>query len=278
MSHLNIILNNSGYYQKFNYPAGETQVRLTDEGLEAVRRAAQNVSIRADIRNAEDLMSLALLVDAVAAVSGWMPAILIPYLPYSRADRRFTPGDCLGLEIFSRVLDSMDAESITTWDIHNPVAAQRTCPGIVDVSAIPAITSVIGEIARNTGKITVLYPDKGAADRYVLPAEIACNTVSIKVTVLKCEKKRDAESGKFLGFTVPEDFPSGPVLIVDDICDGGGTFVGIADAIAHHGLDLNLYVTHGIFSKGTAMLFSRFSRIFSTDSFPVPEGVQKVNI
>lgn len=126
--------------------------------------------------------------------------------------------------------------------------------------------------------MTVLYPDKGAADRYVLPAEIACNTASIKVTVLKCEKKRDQATGKFLGFTVPEEFPGGPVLIVDDICDGGGTFTGIADAIAHHGLDLNLYVTHGIFSKGTEELFKRFSRIFSTNSFSIPEGVQKVSI
>lgn len=53
---------------------------------------------------------------------------------------------------------------------------------------------------------------------------------------------------------------------VSDICDGGGTFIGIADAMKDYGLSLGLYVTHGIFSKGFSDLSARFPMIYSSNS------------
>lgn len=271
---MNIALGDSGYYERFTYPAGETQVRLTETGVAEVS-TADTINITARIRSGDDIMALALLRDAIRDVTLAPVHLTLPYLPYSRADRRFTRGDCAGLLTFGDQIDSIGFSTVTTWDAHNPMAASGCISGFKDLGAIPTVIGVIGKVSKN-GVITVLYPDKGAADRYVLPPEIACNTASIKVTVLKCEKQRDPATGKFLGFTVPEVFPAGPVLIVDDICDGGGTFLGIADAIAHHNLDLSLYVTHGIFSKGVGELLKRFTEIFSTDSFPARDGVSLV--
>lgn len=58
------------------------------------------------------------------------------------------------------------------------------------------------------------------------------------------------------------------ILIVDDICDGGATFLKIAKELPN--TNLYLYVTHGIFSKGLGDLSRYFIKIFSTDSFPSP--------
>jgi phosphoribosylpyrophosphate synthetase len=72
------------------------------------------------------------------------------------------------------------------------------------------------------------------------------------------------------------------VLIVDDICDGGGTFLGISDALGSRlrslgdvGGDyiLGLYVTHGIFSKGFCDLIEKFDHVYTTDSFNRKEAV-----
>ena len=51
--------------------------------------------------------------------------------------------------------------------------------------------------------------------------------------------------------------------MVDDICDGGGTFLGLADALAACGAGpLTLAVTHGLFTRGRGDLAKVFDRIF----------------
>ena len=90
------------------------------------------------------------------------------------------------------------------------------------------------------------------------------------VPVYTAGKTRDFESGKLTGFHMEDDLPTtGRFLIVDDICDGGGTFVGLAAAIRektpHVGLDL--WVTHGIFSQGFDALEDAFEVIHTTNSF-----------
>ena len=65
-----------------------------------------------------------------------------------------------------------------------------------------------------------------------------------------------------------EDIPEGYFLLVDDICDGGGTFIGLANECFPSWADYDLYVTHGIFSKGTDILFDAFVNVITTDSLP----------
>ncbi|HUF99216.1 MAG TPA: hypothetical protein VMM60_13885, partial [Ilumatobacter sp.] len=57
-------------------------------------------------------------------------------------------------------------------------------------------------------------------------------------------------------------------VVVDDICDGGGTFIGLANAIGHPKHRMRLWTSHGIYSKPLEPLLERFERIASTDSFP----------
>ena len=58
------------------------------------------------------------------------------------------------------------------------------------------------------------------------------------------------------------------ILIVDDICDGGRTFIGLAEELKKKNAgDLYLFVTHGIFSQGFSELKKHFKKIFSTNSF-----------
>jgi len=57
-------------------------------------------------------------------------------------------------------------------------------------------------------------------------------------------------------------------LIVDDICDGGGTFIGLGEAIKkiNPSAKLELFVTHGFFTKGLDKLLKLYDTIYTTDS------------
>lgn len=247
-----------GQFQMFRYPGGEVQVRLTEKQITVLTgRGINEVHIRARIQDGE-IMALAQLIDAIKSVTSVDIRLILPYLPYSRADRRFVSGDCNGLQTFGRILNQFAGVEIVTLDCHNPEAAKKYIRHFTDVSPKQIIETVIQSIAADGVNVEVLLPDKGA-ERYGIIAH-------------SCSKLRDPETGKLTGFTVPDRkafWESGRtgVLIIDDICDGGGTFLGIADKMKDYGLDLYLYVTHGIFSKGMNELEKRFKRIYTTDSF-----------
>jgi ribose-phosphate pyrophosphokinase len=87
----------------------------------------------------------------------------------------------------------------------------------------------------------------------------------------RAEKHRDSDTGKLSGFTCEPLPETGRFLIVDDICDGGGTFMGLAEATGVPKDRLGLYVSHGVFSGSAHLLHNHFGEIVTTDSY-APEN------
>lgn len=245
-------------YDSFCYPAGESQVRLRPDAIKELG-SANEVRVWATIGSHDWLIELAMLMDAIGRRSEDLKiSLILPYLPYARADRRFTDGDCFGLKVFGNTVDMMFANRVVTLDVHSPTAV-RQIVGLQNISPLPIMEQICAELGGDT---TILLPDAGAA-RY--------DFRSFGVRVRQCEKVRDAATGKLSGFVVPKNINTGRVLVVDDICDGGGTFLGIADELDRvykTRLKKSLYVTHGIFSQGFEELHKRFDTIHCTDSFP----------
>lgn len=265
-----------GWFEKFYYPAGEMQVRFTDAGVKELESSDQ-VDVLSKARTADELVTLLHLDSAIYSVIEFNTdyKLYIPYLPYSRADRRFKKGDTCGLDVVCSMLRETGFHNIITLDVHNPSLIFQD--NIINVSAEPLIkramkhfVSMAWDNGYGNKGLTVLFPDKGAAGRYEVPETIGYNSGQWPVQVLFATKKRNPETGLFEGFNVPEanEFLYDNVLIIDDICDGGGTFIGIADIIRkrQRNLYMGLYVTHGIFSKGMEIIFKYFNQIFTTDS------------
>lgn len=249
-------------YDTFQYPAGEWQVRLRPEMVNLLRES-DKVRITARLRSGDDLMKLLLLEDAVEGVIAEETSIhlILPYLPYGRADRRFVSGDCHGARVFEYLL-SPYFNSIWTLDKHN-----LTSPlGVRNVPPTDIIYRAASDFARRFGCFTILFPDEGARKRYNLSWDVVGNNhEAFGVHYAHATKIRDSVTGELKGFDVPEI--KGPTLIVDDICDGGGTFVGIAKSGKINDGPKGLYVTHGIFSKGVEVLTDLFDRVYTTDSY-----------
>lgn len=235
-------------YNQFRYPGGEVQVRLIPEECQKLSDA-KAVHITATIKDGE-IVALAQLTNAIRGVTQSPISLLIPYLPYARADRRFLDGDCFGLQTFAGLINSLEYKEVVTLDAHSEQA--RIIDRLVDVGPEPLIETVLDNLP---GGSVIILPDAGAK-RYKF-----ANT-------LQCSKVRDAATGKLSDFSVPSDYEISrydSALIVDDICDGGRTFVGIAEKL-YKNIDLYLYVSHGIFSNGFKDLNKYFKEIYTTDS------------
>ena len=88
----------------------------------------------------------------------------------------------------------------------------------------------------------------------------------------RCIKKRDSETGALSGFAVESgDVRDAVCLVVDDICDGGGTFSGIAAVLREAGArSVSLAVTHGVFSRGIEL--AGIDTTYCTDSYGMPKA------
>jgi ribose-phosphate pyrophosphokinase len=278
--HLNSLHSNA-WYKVINYPGGELQVRLNPEMYEPIQdridQTADTVKISGRIKSAKDYMELALLCNALSCMGCNDVTLLLGYFPYARADRQFTPGDCHGLKTFMSLLSSIrPLTTVVTLDIHSNAYQKIGLPMIINQPAEPFIVNAIQHVAirHEVDKVNVLYPDAGARTRYNI-GTIGNNCQDIALEVFHCEKKRDPETGKLLGFDVPI-IPERPTIIIDDICDGGGTFLGIAKE-ANLQSPLALYTTHGIYSNGTEVLFNGgFEYLYTTNSFYQPSTWQEI--
>lgn len=270
----------SDFAQTFSYPGGEMQVRLDFKMSDNVSK----ILISASLTSTTDILQLALLKSALDGVVNPLQTrieLILPYLPYARADRRFMHGDCHGLETFGRLMLAMGFDDIHTLDVHSEEPAEKAFNGYQPTIFRPYSPKTFVTLAINTvdceGPTTLLLPDAGAYKRYAPMIE------NSGLPVCVAGKKRDPGNGKLLEFTVPEPAElRSNVLLIDDIIDGGGTFIGIAEALRKKGYTGNLYLygTHGIFSNGLSVLGQKFRRIFTTNSwreFPAYQEITQWN-
>lgn len=193
------------------------------------------------------------LVDSIKARGGWVKNLVLPYIPGARQDRINPTGDQLfAAKSFAEMINNRQFEKVLVLDPHSPVA-----PELIKNSVEYPLTEVASRIWH--GYTGIIAPDKGAKAR----AEIFA--AAMGKPIYYASKSRDVSTGRLSGFEV--DIPAGGhYLVVDDICDGGGTFVGLGEKIIEAGAYADLYVTHGIFAKGTRTLSNYYKNIYTTDS------------
>lgn len=230
------------------FPDGTSQVWNLPEG------PAEPDRVEWIFEREEELIHLGQLSELVA----WRSSVWIPYLPYGRQDKPVGNKSTFALSVFGRMLATLRIRDISTFDAHSNVI-RHYAPNVKIVSANP----LISQLAINYD--CLIFPDEGASRRYESPIDVRIG-----------HKVRDPQTGMIssydlLGTPLPTN---SKVLVVDDICDGGATFLLLAKALEHLDHKPDLYVSHGIFSKGVTELLRVYRNIFTTDSRPTRhEGV-----
>ncbi|QIK63332.1 ribose-phosphate pyrophosphokinase [Leucobacter viscericola] len=232
--------------EPFRFPGGEWHLRVPTAEAPAFARVTGC--------DANDLVVLGLWADWVHSL-GHRAVAHLPYLPAARADR----GTPFGAQVYANLINTCNLDEVVVFDPHSPVA-----PSLINNVRIVESTAVIAERVIPSGNYeAILAPDAGAVHRAQLVAD------RMGLPLFTATKSRDFDTGKLTGFHAPENLPRlGRVLVVDDICDGGGTFMGLAKATGLHRDQLDLWVSHGIFSGRAPQLRESYGTVFTTDSHP----------
>lgn len=244
-----IQVNRDQGLKRFVFPDSQPHVVIQDinEGDE--------VAIICSITDSTVLLQLLETANAIDNVNAVKKKLIIPYLMGARYDRLMLPGDSFDLKVIADLINTMQFEEVYLYDVHSEVSLQLI-HNAVNITNEALVKAYMNENA------VLICPDKGAAKKI---SSYAGWNNKLTETVY-CNKTRDLSNGRIsLQVTEPEKCKNRNCVIIDDLCDGGGTFLAIAQQIqAAH---LTLIVTHGIFSKGFMELEKSFNQIIVSDSY-----------
>lgn len=246
-------------FQNLTFSGGEPHIKI-DPNFDI----GQKITLTHRINSFNDLGLLCLAVDALRRMGVKDLELFIPYFPAARQDRVMVKGEPLTVKVYADIINNLLFNKVFVFDPHSEVVAAlvNNCELILNHNFIKKVIESIGN------PVKLISPDGGALKKIYKVSEFLGG-----LEVVECSKSRDVKTGRLSGFKVyNNDLQGANCLIVDDICDGGGTFVGLAQELKNKNAGkLYLAVSHGIFNKGFEVL-DCFEKIFTTNSFKDFDG------
>lgn len=256
-------------YQSFLFPDGAVGVKLNHDDHNFRCLASKTyVSIIARIKSSEDIMELVMMTDALRRWLRQVPInLILPACPYQRQDRQCVDGEAFSLKVFANLINSLNYSKVTVFDAHSDVLG-----GVFDRVSLIMQSEIIGKFDKFNAKVTedrpiFVSPDAGANKKTSELASLYSHQYFIRA-----DKLRNLSTGKIKEIVVVsnrDQVEGQNVLIIDDLIDKGGTFMGLAKALKDKGAkSVELYCTHGLFTGPIQPLFdSGISHIWTTNSF-----------
>lgn len=235
-------------YHINKYPDGHKHIVLED--CEWNKDSYLNVITR--ISSMDDLFILRQVDNILWHENIRISELVITYLLTARCDRRFSLGEAIDRDIVAMDLYSLHADRIVFYDLHSE-------PDILTRNYRMENLAVIKDNFE-LENYNICFPDKGACDRYAH----LCPQYN-----LVGEKHRKPDG---ISITVnsikPLDIDK-PILVIDDLCDGGGTFVALANELNElcPKYKREIWVTHAIQKSGIRLLAAKYDKVYITNSY-----------
>ena len=248
------------------FPDGQQSLDLTE--WTQLNQYADHVKIITRLNSFKDIE---ILMCAVAAIRNIKPnreiALVAPYFLGARSDRKFEEGGVNYLkQVICPIINSLNFSSVVTLDPHSDVleACLNNFEKVNNFSLVDdALSYIIGEGEED--QVVLVSPDAGAYKKVFDVAKV----FEIE-KIITATKVRDLKTGNILRTEIPvlDQHNNLKYVIVDDICDGGRTFIELAKVIKDSRPTAKIYlvVTHGIFSAGFDFLVQYFDGIYTTNS------------
>lgn len=266
MQVLNLIRpeNSDIKYDIIQFPDGEPHIVLKEIDRK------EDVAVVCRVANPTDLFIL-MQVGDILNRQGILFSLNIYYLMSMRMDRVISYDESYSLNIVAQVINNMSPRVVHVLEPHSYKVQELINNYNVDIR-----TPI-----RNFKECQMVFPDKGALLRYTIGS--AENVI--------CTKVRDSKTGHLSSFKIenPEVIDkesTKPFVIIDDLCDGGGTFKGIAQLLGFHypNRDRYIYVTHMVNPKGIITLSENYKKVYFTNSYrnwedeTLPNNVEVIKV
>jgi ribose-phosphate pyrophosphokinase len=290
---LNLVNSNDSLsfkYEISRFPDGQQSLRLIEDGyntFQSLRDSdqAHGITLKSRLNTFSDLELIICATQALKEVGVKNIELYIPYCIGARSDRKFMEGGINYVKtVIAPIINSQGYSKVTILDPHSDVL-EACINNFEKIDNIDLVSFALVDYflskgfetwsAENFENVRFISPDAGALKKVFHVAE----AVKYRNEVIIASKHRNLETGKIDYTNVPMSVHDADkdVFIIDDICDGGRTFIEIAKAVdevrklsssvkrENYGKNY-LIVTHGIFSFGFDFLVKHFDGIYCTNS------------
>ncbi len=263
---LNLVHKSEGDidYSISRFPDGEVQITLGEFAHK------ENIVIKCRITNAEELFILCQVMDILDR-HDVVYSVEIYYLMSMRMDRVMDFNRPFSLLVVSKILTSFKCKDFNILEVHSDALMDRELP-FYDL-----YNEELSSLRDMKSEYQYVFPDAGAKERYTYNNN----------SVITCSKVRDLETGRIKEIKIdnPEKLDGHPLMVMDDLCDAGGTFCGIAEALGKLGVTkdkLNISVVHMVNRKGIENLSKYYNTVSITNSYKdwedLPENVTMTKV
>ncbi len=248
-------------FESFFFNGGEPHIKLNVNTI-----TEDYIMVTSRLTSMNDFMMLMIATEALtqSGINYKGRFLFIPYMPGARQDRRMVNGEPLSVRVFTSLINDMNYDNVKTFDNHSDVAT-ALLDNSENLNNHKFVQYCLDNI--NSGSYSIVSPDAGSNKK--INKLLSCGLFYFSPNVLiKCDKNRNTQTGEIIGIEVYKDYITGDCIIIDDICDGGRTFIETAKALKAKGADkIYLIVSHGIFSQPLKTFKGLIDRIYTTDSW-----------
>jgi ribose-phosphate pyrophosphokinase len=263
--------------KKFGEPLGKVNVQRFSDGEIGVEfqesiRGRSVFLIQSTYSPSDNLMELLLMIDAAKRASAYKVIAVMPYYGFARQDRKDRPRVAIGSKLVANMLTAAGADRVVTMDLHAPqIQGYFDIPvDHLDSSAIfiPYIESL------NLKNLTFAAPDVGSANRI---REIS---TYFECEMVICDKHRK-RANEIASMVVIGDVTDRDIVLIDDICDTGGTLAKSAGLMKEKGArSVRALCTHPVLSGNAYenIQNSALEELVVCDTIPVRGVCNKIKI
>ncbi len=263
--------------KKFGEPLGKVNIQRFSDGEIYVEfkesiRGRFVFLIQSTYAPSDNLMEMLLMIDAAKRASAYKVIAVIPYYGLARQDRKDRPRVAIGSKLVANMLTAAGADRVITMDLHAPqIQGYFDIPvDHLDSSAIfiPYIENL------KLANLTFAAPDVGSANRI---REIA---TYFECEMVICDKHRK-RANEIASMVVIGDVTDRDVVLIDDICDTGGTLIKSAALMKENGArSVRALCTHPVLSGNayTNIENSVLEELVVCDTIPLRGECSKIKV
>jgi len=263
--------------ERFGEPLGKVNIQRFSDGEIGVEfqesiRGQFVFLIQSTFSPTDNLMELLLMIDAAKRASAYKVIAVIPYYGYARQDRKDRPRVAIGSKMVANMLTAAGADRVVTMDLHAP-----QIQGYFDIPVdhlessaifIPYIESL------NLENLTFAAPDVGSANRI---REVASY---FEADMVICDKHRK-RANEIASMVVIGEVAGRDIVLVDDLCDTGGTLAKSAGLMMEKGArSVRAFCTHPVLSGKAyeTIQNSVLEELVVCDTIPVKPIASKIKV
>ena len=215
----------------------------------------------------ENIMELALMIDAAVRASADTVTVVIPYFGYGRQDRKDQPRVPISSRVIVDILTAMGTDRIITLDLHSTQIQGFAKIPFDNLYSRSVILNAIQDEGFNPSSSVVLAPDIGSAKM----SQGYAKNLGMHFALI--DKRRFAPNQAEINHLIG-DLNNMDVLIIDDMIDTAGTLANAANAALEQGAkSVTAIATHGVLSDPAIdrIKKSDINKIIITDTISIPK-------